>query len=138
MPGAGPLLAAGLDLAPLGNVPAQAWGVLVVDLADLVDAEAADLAPSAESPATAATARSTSAAAWPTSAARATWPAWAAPATGTITAATEWPITLRSAAKTSARRVTFRTAPTWAVNPLSWSVIAHRILSCSVSVNFQP
>jgi hypothetical protein len=136
MPGAGAELAARLDLAPLGNVPTQAWSVLVIDLADLVDAEAADFAPSAEPPTTATAARSTSPAAWPTSAARATWAARPAPATGTITAATEWPVTLRSAAKSGARRFTFRTTPNWAVNPLSWSVIAHRILSCSLSVYF--
>lgn len=133
MPGAGAELASGLDLAPLGNVPAQAGSVLVIDLADLVDAEAADFAPSAKPPATATAARSTSPAAGPTSAARATWAAWAAPTTGTVaterTVTTEWTVALGACSESTARRIPFGTAPTWAVNSLSWSVVAHRILS---------
>ena len=41
----GPGPTARLDLAALGEVPAQAWHVLVVDVADLVDTEATDPAP---------------------------------------------------------------------------------------------
>ncbi len=79
VPGAGAELAARLDLASLGDVAAQARGVLVVDLPDLVDTESADLAPPAEA-ATAAPARSTSAA----RAARATPATRTAPAARTV------------------------------------------------------
>ena len=136
MPGARAKLASGFDLASLGNVAAQARGVLVVDLADLVDAEATDFAPSTEA-ATTATTRSTSTAARATSA---TWATWAAPPAGTVAARTiaaEWTVALCAGPEPGARRFTVWTAPTWAIDPLSWSVVAHCVLSFSDATVFR-
>ena len=127
MPGAGAELASWLDLASLGNVAAQARGVLVVDLADVVDAEAADFAPSTKAAAT-ATARSTP------PAARATSASWATVTAGAIAA--EWTVTLSTGPESGAWRFAFRSAPTWAIEPLTWSAIAHRVLSCAVATRF--
>ena len=128
MPGAGAEFASRLDLAALGNVAAQARGVLVVDLADVVDAEAADFAPSTKAAAPTAAARSAS------RGARATSASWAALTAGTIAA--ERTVALRAGPEPGAWRLAFRSAPTRAIEPLSWSVIAHRVLSLSVATVF--
>ena len=138
VPGAGAELAAWLDLAALRDVASQARSVLVVNLADLVDAEAADLAPPAKA-ATAAPARSASAA-------RTTSATWTAPATGTIAATrtvastktitAAGPIAHRAGPETSAGRFAIRTTPTRDVAPLSWFVVAHVVLSISMAMGF--
>lgn len=144
MPGTCAELASRFDLAALGDIAAQAGGILVVDFADLVDAEAADFAAPTKPATATATTRSTSGAARPASA------TWAAPTTGPITAtrpittertipaeraiATKWTVALRPGSKPAARCFTIRTAPSWAVDPLSWSVIAHRFLSFLSSI----
>ena len=126
VPGAGAELAARLDLASLGDVTAQARGVLVVDLADLVDAEAADFAPSAKAATTTTAARSSS------TGARAAASPWAAPATGAVVAtgsiAAKRTVSLRAGSESGARRFPIGTAPTGAIEPLSWSVVAHVVL----------
>lgn len=60
---AGPKLAAWLDLAALGKVPANTSNVFVIDIFNVVGAEIADLATGAET-ATASTTGAASAAAW--------------------------------------------------------------------------
>ena len=52
---AGALLAASLDLAPIGHVPPNASDVLVVDFADVVHAEGANFAAGRVPPASATT-----------------------------------------------------------------------------------
>ena len=134
MLGAGAELAPRLDLASLGNVAAQARGVLVVDLADLVDAEAADLAPAAEAPATAAAARPTAAA---RPAASATRSPWATAAAGSVAAGSvaERPITAGPISPgASAWRAGAEARPPILalganVGSFSWCVVAHLILS---------
>lgn len=137
MPGTRTELASRLDLASLGDVAPQARGVLVVDLADLVDAEAADFFPSTE-PASAASAWSTSTTARAASAGRAAPTTRAVAAAGTI--ATKGTITLRTRPESAARRVAVGSAPTWrstrAAAHLTWSVVAHHILSFSTAIDF--
>ena len=106
MPGAGAELAAGLDLAALRDVAAQARNILVIDFTDVVDAEAADFAPSAEAAATAAAARATTAG---SAAALATLSWGARPETST------WRFALRASLG-------------GAVCFLLWFVIAHLVL----------
>ena len=118
MPGTGAEFAPRLDLAALGDVAAQAWDVLVIDLADVVDAETADLAPPAEAAATAA--------AWPT------------PARTTRTAATRTApgptrttgaLPLGASAKAATRGLAIGTAHR-ALVVHSGFVVAHCFLSC--------
>jgi hypothetical protein len=94
-------LASRLDLASLRNVAPQARSILVVDLADLVDAEAADFAPSTKAAATTAARPTSPGAPRATSASPATW---AVTATGTIAAA-EWTVTLGAGSESGTRRV---------------------------------
>lgn len=119
VPGAGTKLAARLDLAPLGDVAAQARGVLVIDLPDPVDAESTDLA----SPAKAATA----APAWPSSAATRTAPSpGTAPGAGTLTPAGT--LSLSAASKPCPWRLTLGASRTKFLTPLSGFVFAHVVL----------
>jgi hypothetical protein len=123
VPGAGAELAPRLDLASLGDVTAQARGILVIDLADLVDAESADLAPPAEA-ATAAPARSASA----------TRTAWATPAARTApTARTVAPartLALGASAEPRTRRFAIWTASAVPDSPVSGFVLTHIVLVC--------
>jgi hypothetical protein len=117
VPGAGAELAARLDLASLGDVTAQARGVLVVHLSDLVDAKSADFASPAKA-ATAAPARSTSA-------------ARAAPATRTAPARTiapAGPLALCSPSETCPRRFALWADRAKPFSPLPGFVIAHVVL----------
>ena len=126
MPGARAELASRLDLASLGDVAPQTGGVLVVDLADLVDAEAANLASSPKAATPAAAARATS------PATRATSARWAAPPTGAVvttgTIAPERTVSLRAGTESGARRFALGTAPTGTIEPFSWSAVAHVVL----------
>ena len=127
VPGAGAELAARLDLASLGDVAAQARRVLVVDLTDLVDTEAADLA----SPAKASAATP----AWTTPAARATG---AAPATRTApaarTIAPTGPLALCSPSETCPRRFALWATCAEPLSPLPGCVIAHVVLMLLILV----
>ena len=117
-------LAPRLDLASLRDIAAQARGIFVIDLPDLVDAESADLAPPAES-ATATPTRSASAA-------RATGAARAAPATRTAPAArTVTPtrtLALGPPSEPRPRRFAIWTAPAVPHSPLSGFVVGHIVL----------
>ena len=118
VPGAGAELAARLDLASLGDVTAQARGVLVVHLSDLVDAKSADFASPAKA-ATAAPARSTSA-------------TWAPPATRTaLTAGAVAPagtLAQCTASEARPRRFALGSACAKSLTPLPGFVIAHVFL----------
>jgi hypothetical protein len=129
VPGAGTELAARLDLASLGDVAAQARGVLVVDLADLVDTESADLAPPAKA-ATATPPRSPSAAA---RTARATPATRTAPAARTVAPAGT--LALCTAPETRPRRVAVWAASAVPLTPLPRFVIAHVVLVLPVLLN---
>ena len=122
VPGAGAELAARLDLASLGDVAAQARRVLVVDLADLVDTEPADLA----SPAKAAAA----------TAARSTATARAAPATRTApaarTIAPAGTLALGTPSETRPRRFAIWAACAVPISPLPGFVITHVVLMLPV------
>jgi hypothetical protein len=111
-------LAPRLDLASLRDVAAQARGILVIDLPDLVDAESADLAPPAEA-ATAAPTRSASAAG-------ATRAAGATPATRTAPAART--LALGAPSESRPRRFAIWTAPAVPHSPLSGFVVTHIVL----------
>jgi hypothetical protein len=124
VPGASAELTPRLDFASLRDVAAQARGIFVIDLPDLVDAESADLAPPAEA-----------AAATPTrsaSAARATRAARATPATGTAPAArTVTPtrtLALGTPSEPRPRRFAIWTASAVPHSPLSGFVVAHIVL----------
>jgi hypothetical protein len=121
VPGAGAELAARLDLASLGDVTAQARGVLVVHLSDLVDAKSADFASPAKA-ATAAPARSTSA----------TWATGAPPATRTApTAGAVAPagtLAQCTASEARPRRFALGSACAKSLTPLPGFVIAHVFL----------
>ena len=117
VPGAGAELAARLDLASLGDVTAQARGVLVVHLSDLVDAKSADFASPAKA-ATAAPARSTPAT-------RATPATRTAPAR---TIASAGPLALCSPSETCSRRFALWAACAIPVSPLLGLVITHVVL----------
>ena len=119
--GAGAELAPRLDLASLRDVAAQARGILVVDLPDLVDAESADLAPPAKA-ATATPARSAPA----TRAARATATARTAPTARTVTPART--LALGASAEPRPRRVPIWTASAVPHSPLSGFVVTHIVL----------
>ena len=125
VPGARAELAPRLDLASLGDVAAQARRVLVVDLADLVDTEPADLASPAKAAATTPT-RSTSAA-------RSTR---AAPATRTASAAgtiaTAGPLALCSPSETCPRRFALWAARAVPLSPLPGFVVTHVVLMLPV------
>ena len=121
VPGARAELAPWLDLASLGDVAAQARGILVIDLPDLVDAESADLAPPAEA-ATATPARSASATrtAWTTPAAR------TAPAARTVAPART--LALGSPAEPRPRRFAIWTGSAVPHSPFPGFVVTHIVL----------
>jgi hypothetical protein len=122
VPGAGAELTPWLDLASLGDVAAEARGVLVIDLPDLVDAESADLAPPTEA-ATATPARSTSAAARASRSTPATRTASAA-----RTVATTRALALCAPSETSPWCIAIWAAPAVPLSPLSGFVFAHIVL----------
>ena len=117
-------LAPRLDLASLRDVAAQARGILVIDLPDLVDAESADLAPPAEAATTTPT-RSASAA-WATRAAWTTTATGTAPAAGTVTPTRT--LALGAPSEPCPRRFAIWTAPAIPHSPLSGFVVAHIVL----------
>lgn len=112
VPGAGAELAARLDLASLGDVTAQARGVLVVHLSDLVDAKSADFASPAKA-ATAAPARSTPA-------------TRTAPTAGTVAPAGT--LAQCTASEARPRRFALGSACAKSLTPLPGFVIAHVFL----------
>ena len=122
VPGARTELASRLDLASLGDVTAQARGILVIDFPDLVDAESADLAPPTEA-ATAAPARSAPSAARTT---RSTSATRTAPTTRTVTPT--WALALGAPAEPRSRRFAIRAAGAESLPPLPGFVIAHVVL----------
>jgi hypothetical protein len=119
--GAGAKLAPRLDLASLRDVAAQARGIFVIDLPDLVDAESADLAPPAEAATTPP--RSAPAAARATRAARTTPATRTAPAARTVTPART--LALGTPSEPRPRRFAIWTASAVPYSPLSGFVIAH-------------
>jgi hypothetical protein len=112
-------LAPRLDLASLGDVAAEARGVLVIDLPDLVDAESADLAPPAEA-ATATSTRSASGATRATSATRTASTARTITPTGTLA--------LGASSEPCPRRVAIWAASAKSLAPLPGFVIGHLFL----------
>jgi hypothetical protein len=123
--GAGAKLAPRLDLASLRDVAAQARGIFVIDLPDLVDAESADLAPSAEAAATTPP-RSAPAAARATRATRTTPATRTAPAARTVTPART--LALGTPSEPRPRRFAIWTASAVPYSPLSGFVVAHIVL----------
>jgi hypothetical protein len=121
VPGARAELSPRLDLTSLRNIAAQARGILVIDLPDLVDAKSADLAPPAEA-ATTTPARSASAA----RATRATPATWTAPTAGTVAPART--LALRTPAEPRPRRFPIRTDTAVPRSPLSGFVVTHSVL----------
>jgi hypothetical protein len=128
VPGARAELASRLDLASFGDVAAQARGILVVDLPDLVDAESADLAPPAEA-ATAAPAWSAAGAARAT---RSTSATRTAPTARTVTPTRTF--ALAAPAESCPRRFAIWAATAESLIPLPGFVIAHVCLRFLVLV----
>jgi hypothetical protein len=121
VPGARAELAPWLDLASLGDVAAQARGILVIDLPDLVDAESADLAPPTEA-ATATPARSASAA----RSTRSTPATRTAPTARTVTPTRT--LALCAPSEPRPRRFAIWAASAVPHTPLSGFVVAHIVL----------
>jgi hypothetical protein len=113
-------LAPWLDLAALRDVSAQARNVLVVDFANVVDAEAADLPPSAET--------ATTTPAW-----SATTTSGRAPASGT---ALPWrgcrAASLRTSGKPTAGSIVIR--PPFDAPAIILIVVAHAVLSLFLEI----
>jgi hypothetical protein len=121
VPGARAELAPRLDLASLRDVSAQTRGILVIDLPDLVDAEAADLAPPAEA-ATATPARAASAAC----ATRATPATRTAPTARAVTPTRA--LALGAPSEPRPRSFAIRAASAIPYSPVSRFVVAHVVL----------